>query len=149
MLETLNNKKFDITNPNDTLELANTIAKFATSGTPILLYGTLGVGKTFFTTQLIRTLTQNPNENVPSPTFSILQQYSCPTGTISHYDLYRIKDTNELFELNLDEALSSHITIIEWPEMIADYVDENFPHVDIHFAITKDSRTATITIHNI
>ena len=149
MFETINNKIFDITNPADTLKLANTIAKLATPGIPILLYGTLGVGKTFFTTALIRTLTNNPNENVPSPTFSILQQYTCPIGPISHYDLYRIKDANELFELNIDEALSSHITIIEWPEIIADYITENFSYIALHFTLKDNIRTVKIAINKI
>lgn len=140
----ITNTTFDITKPDETINLSKVIAQFATPGTPILLYGTLGTGKTFFTTHLIRTILKNPNEQIPSPTFSVLQQYQSDKTLISHYDLYRIKDAEELFELNIDEALQSHITIIEWPEIIEDYIKENFPYIAIKLSLNNNIRSATI-----
>ena len=148
-IESLIGTTIDISSPDATIAFAKRISTIVTPGTPILLYGTLGTGKTFFTTHLIRTLMNNENEPVPSPTFSILQQYITPAGsTISHYDLYRIKDANELFELNIDEALQNHITIIEWPEIIDDYIRDSFPYIAIKFTITPTTRTVSITSDN-
>ncbi len=122
----------DITKKEDTIKLATEFAKNVKTGNPILLYGTLGIGKTFFTSHLIQTLLKK-EEDIPSPTFSILQTYETKNQTISHYDLYRIKDANELFELDIDNSLKNNITIIEWPEIIEDYIKENFTYTSITF----------------
>ena len=81
--------KIDITNKNDLIKFAKQIASKVKVGCPILLFGNLGVGKTFFTTYLIRELV-GKDIRVPSPTFSLLQNYTCDKGNISHYDFYRI-----------------------------------------------------------
>lgn len=137
----------DISKPSDTIKFANDFAKRVRPGQPILLYGTLGVGKTFFTSHLIKALTKS-NTDVPSPTFSILQNYTCDIGDISHYDLYRIKGEDELFELDIDNALNNNITIIEWPEIIEDYVKENFNPVCLYFSLDKDKRIIEIKENN-
>ena len=133
----------DITKKSDTIKFANNFAKEVVTGTPILLYGTLGCGKTFFTSYLIKALTKS-DIDVPSPTFSILQNYSCNLGEISHYDLYRIKDASELYELDIDNALQNNITIIEWPEIIDDYIKENFRPICLYFSFKDNKRTIEI-----
>ena len=133
----------DITSKSDTIKFATNFAKKISCGTPILLYGTLGCGKTFFTSHLIKALTKSDIE-VPSPTFSIVQNYLCPLGEISHYDLYRIKSASELYELDIDNALKNNITIIEWPEIIEDYIKENFNPICIYFSYKNDKRTLEI-----
>ena len=135
--------KKDISKKSDTIKFASEFAKTIKQGTPILLYGTLGVGKTFFASEIIKTLT-TPTQNVPSPTFSILQTYTSSIGEIYHYDLYRIKDENELFELDIDNALKNHITIIEWPEIIEYYIKENFNPICIHFENKNNIRSIEI-----
>ena len=55
---------------------------------------------------------------VPSPTFTILEQYQTPLGLISHFDLYRIEHVDEIVELGFDEALTGSIALIEWPERL-------------------------------
>lgn len=135
--------KKDISQKSETIKFAIEFAKTITPGTPILLYGTLGVGKTFFTSEIIKTLTSK-SQSVPSPTFSILQTYTSIKGEIYHYDLYRIKDENELFELDIDNALKNHITIIEWPEIIENYIKENFNPICIYFENKDNIRTIEI-----
>lgn len=120
----------NISTEEETKQLAKKFAKTLKMGDIVLLYGTLGVGKTFFTRSIIQTLL-NSNTPVPSPTFTIVQNYDTPAGTISHYDLYRIEDANELFELDIDNSLKNNITIIEWPEIIEDYITENFNPIKI------------------
>ena len=133
----------DITKKSDTIKFANDFAKTISCGTPILLYGTLGCGKTFFTFHLIKALT-NSDIDVPSPTFSIVQNYSTPVGEVSHYDLYRVKDSSELYELDIDNALENNITIIEWPEIIADYIVENFKPIRLYFTYENGKRSVRI-----
>lgn len=135
--------KKDISKKSETIKLANEFAKTITKGTPILLYGTLGVGKTFFASEIIKALT-NPTQTIPSPTFSIVQTYTSSKGEIYHYDLYRIKDENELFELDIDNALKNNITLIEWPEIIEDYIKENFNPICIYLENNNNIRTIEI-----
>ena len=130
----------DITQKSDTIKFAKNFAKNVFAGRPILLYGTLGCGKTFFTSHLIKTLTKT-DIDIPSPTFSIVQNYQCEEKEISHYDLYRIKDANELYELDIDNALQNNITIIEWPEIIEDYIKENFDPICLYFNYENGKRS--------
>lgn len=129
----------DITQKSDTIKFATDFAKNVCAGRPILLYGTLGCGKTFFTSHLIKTLIKS-NIDVPSPTFSIVQNYNSEIGEISHYDLYRIKNADELYELDIDNALQNNITIIEWPEIIEDYIKENFNPICLYFTYENEKR---------
>ncbi len=129
----------NITKKADTIKFATDFAKGVCVGKPILLYGTLGCGKTFFTSHLIRALTKSDTD-VPSPTFSIVQNYNSKIGEISHYDLYRIKNTDELYELDIDNALQNNITIIEWPEIIEDYIKENFKPICLYFTYENGER---------
>lgn len=134
----------NISTEEETKQLAKKFAKTLKMGDIILLYGTLGVGKTFFTRSIIQTLL-NSNTPVPSPTFTIVQNYDTPAGTISHYDLYRIEDANELFELDIDNSLKNNITIIEWPEIIEDYITENFNPIKIKILNQDNIRKFHIT----
>lgn len=134
----------NISTEEETKQLAKKFAKTLKIGDIVLLYGTLGVGKTFFTRSIIQTLL-NSNTPVPSPTFTIVQNYDTPAGTISHYDLYRIEDANELFELDIDNSLKNNITIIEWPEIIEDYITENFNPIKIKILNQDNIRKFHIT----
>lgn len=134
----------NISTEEETKQLAKKFAKTLKRGDIVLLYGTLGVGKTFFTRSIIQTLL-NSNTPVPSPTFTIVQNYDTPAGTISHYDLYRIEDANELFELDIDNSLKNNITIIEWPEIIEDYITENFNPIKIKILNQDNIRKFHIT----
>lgn len=134
----------NISTEEETKQLAKKFAKTLKMGDIVLLYGTLGVGKTFFTRSIIQTLL-NSNTPVPSPTFTIVQNYDTPAGTISHYDLYRIEDANELFELDIDNSLKNNITIIEWPEIIEDYITENFNPIKIKILNQDNIRKFYIT----
>jgi tRNA threonylcarbamoyl adenosine modification protein YjeE len=110
--------KFMTQSESETVKEAEKLASGLKSGDVILLYGSLGSGKTVFARGLIRALAGNKTLEIPSPTFTLLQTYDSPKGSISHYDLYRLKDPDEMVELGWDESLQEGITIVEWPERL-------------------------------
>ena len=91
-------------------------------GNILCLFGELGSGKTTFARSVIRSIYKKQNSEAPhlikSPSFPILITYEVNNIEIYHYDLYRISNTSELFELNIFENLENSITLIEWPEII-------------------------------
>ena len=114
--------------------LARMLAATARPGQTILLDGPVGAGKTHFARAFIRARQGDAAEDVPSPTFTLVQTYDDPQGSeIWHADLYRLTDPSELAELGLDEALESAICLIEWPERL-----ERFPRDALTIAIQAD-----------
>jgi len=95
--------------------LAARLAAITERGDVLALEGPLGAGKTVFARGFIRALT-SPNEEVPSPTFTLVQVYEGAAGPVYHFDLYRIETADELYELGIEEAFAEGITLIEWPE---------------------------------
>ena len=102
--------------------LANKVAEKTTLGDILLLKGDLGTGKTTFTRFyineiFIRNLCKKPTF-IKSPSFPIMINYNVNNFEIFHYDLYRVKNSNEINELNIFENIKNNITLIEWPELI-------------------------------
>ena len=113
--------KIDLLFENDTKKLANTISKKIKIGDIIYLYGEIGVGKTTFVKYLINSLQKKNNLTVTeviSPTFALLNEYQIKQFKINHFDLFRIKSSEELENLDLFTDRSSSITLIEWPQKI-------------------------------
>lgn len=102
---------------DETAQAARGLAARLTVPAILLLHGPLGAGKSVFARALIRGLTQNPDEEVPSPTFTLVQTYDAACGRLWHFDLYRLKDPEEIYELGWEDALRD-IAIIEWPERL-------------------------------
>lgn len=85
----------------------------------LLLKGNLGAGKTTFTQFLLKKL--GSEDEVSSPTYSIVNEYSSPKGKIFHFDLYRLKNIDEVYDIGIEEYLdNSFLCIIEWPEVYED-----------------------------
>ena len=111
----------NIADEGETSLLAQRIAAQLRPRDVLLLSGKLGMGKTFFARSLIRAL-MGSDITVPSPSFSLVQTYDLPNQIILwHFDLYRIKRSEEIWELGLEEALSDGISLIEWPERMGNY----------------------------
>ncbi|MDF3047384.1 MAG: hypothetical protein K0R73_502 [Candidatus Midichloriaceae bacterium] len=104
--------------------LARELAMKAKIGDLYLLYGDLGAGKTTFTQAFTEHLGVNP-ESVNSPTFNLVHVYTAREFEVWHFDLYRLKNAEELRELGLSDAINSGVTIIEWPEIAGDIFPKN------------------------
>lgn len=114
-------------------------------GHVVLLYGDLGAGKTTFSRGLIQQITVEDHTEIVSPTFTLVQIYDVTQGSLYHYDLYRLDsgDASTLTELGWDDALSTGITLVEWPERLtAEYIP--LDALSIHITISPDqSREVT------
>lgn len=102
---------------SDTQALASQIAPLLRPGDVLLLEGPIGAGKSAFSRALIRARLGRM-EDVPSPTFTLVQTYEDPSGDIWHCDLYRLTHPDEAFELGLEEAFTAAICLIEWPDRL-------------------------------
>ncbi len=100
--------------PSATEVLGGALARLARPGDVIALWGDLGTGKTVLARAFIRALT-NAHEEVPSPTFTLVQTYDAPQGAIHHFDAYRLETPQEAFELGIEDAFCDGISLIEWP----------------------------------
>jgi tRNA threonylcarbamoyladenosine biosynthesis protein TsaE len=107
-----------------TEDFAERISSIAMTGDTILLHGEIGAGKTSFARAFIRALTFKTNE-IPSPTFTIVQTYESSKGEIWHCDLYRITDPDEAVELGLEDAFEDSIVLIEWPDRLGSILPTN------------------------
>jgi tRNA threonylcarbamoyladenosine biosynthesis protein TsaE len=113
-------------------------------GDAVCLYGPLGAGKTTLARGLIRALT-GPDEEVPSPTFTLVQLYDGPEFPISHFDLYRLEQASEADELGLEEALEDGAVLIEWPQRLGGRLPPD--RLDIEIAFDAEGRLARLTPH--
>lgn len=108
-----------LSSPEQTADLATRIAAALGPGDCLLLEGPIGAGKTHFARHLIQSLLLLP-EDVPSPTFTLVQTYDVPTGELWHADLYRLSSLGEIEELGLTEAFDSAVCLVEWPDRLAE-----------------------------
>ncbi len=102
----------------ETARLGAAIGRALRQGEAVCLSGPLGAGKSALARALVRALTQ-PDEEVPSPTFTLVQTYEGARLTVAHFDLYRLSGPDEAEELGLYEALDVGAAVIEWPERLA------------------------------
>ena len=105
---------------DQTSALAGALAPLLAGGDTLLLRGGVGAGKTHLARALIQARLARAGrlEEVPSPSFTLVQSYDDGTAEIWHADLYRLRDPAELFELGLDEAFGRAICLVEWPEIL-------------------------------
>lgn len=126
-------RSFDLQAEAETAALGREIARHLAAGDTVTLSGPLGAGKSVLARAIVRTFLAR--EDVPSPTFTLVQTYETQNFTISHVDLYRVKAASELRELGLDEALERGVLLIEWPDRMGmqlppDRLDIMFEAVD-------------------
>ena len=120
----------------DTREVAERVARLVGGGDLVTLSGDLGVGKTAFARALIRSMTGEPDLDVPSPTFTLMQVYEGADFPIVHADLYRIGNPSELTELGWDEATESALVLVEWAERAGGALPEE--RLDVRLTIPSN-----------
>lgn len=98
-----------------------------------LFFGEMGVGKTTLIKALVKTL--GSTDNVSSPTYSLVNEYLAKEKSIYHFDFYRIKDIEEVYDMGFEDYLSQDAyIIIEWPELIEPLWPEEFVRIDLSLA---------------
>ncbi|MBE5806256.1 MAG: tRNA (adenosine(37)-N6)-threonylcarbamoyltransferase complex ATPase subunit type 1 TsaE [Clostridiales bacterium] len=121
-------------NENETINLAKNIAKFLKHGNIIILSGDLGSGKTKFTQGILEYF--NLENEISSPTFTIVNEYNAENTNIYHFDVYRLSDSDEFFAIGGEEYLTNGICIIEWGEIIEDILPNDY----IKIIFSKDTQ---------
>lgn len=127
-----------LSSPEETTQLAQKIAAQLQPGDCLLLEGPIGAGKTHFARSLIQSLMTVP-EDVPSPTFTLVQTYDVANAELWHADLYRLSALEEIEELGLTEAFDDAICLIEWPDRLAELT----PSHALHLALTLETDLAS------
>jgi len=129
--------------PDATDRLATALAPLLRAGDAVLLSGDLGAGKSHLARRIIQSR-QAPHgrvEDVPSPTYTLVQTYEADGVEMIHADLYRLADPSELAELGLDDALGQAIALIEWPDRL-----DISPALALDVTLTPEGEGRQITI---
>lgn len=127
---------------------AERCAADARKGDVFALRGDLGAGKTTFARAFIHAFARTrgaPEEDVPSPTFTLVQLYEFSDVTIYHVDLYRIEGPEEVAELGLEDAFADGISLIEWPERLDGGLPPDRLELALDFSADPDARTCAVT----
>ncbi|HEY8573309.1 tRNA (adenosine(37)-N6)-threonylcarbamoyltransferase complex ATPase subunit type 1 TsaE [Phenylobacterium sp.] len=128
-----------------TARLGAAIAGKLAAGEAVCLSGPLGAGKSTLARALVRALT-TPDEDVPSPTFTLVQFYEGPRLKVAHFDLYRLSDPDEAYEIGLDEALEDGAAVIEWPERLEGRLPPDRLDVEIALGETGDDEARYVRL---
>ena len=131
-----------------TRRLAEDLAVLLRTGDCILLSGDLGAGKSTLSRALLRALSGDPDLEVPSPTFTLVQTYSLDRMEVAHFDLYRLEEPEEVEELGLADCLEVGAALIEWPEMAADFLPEDALWIQLRETDTEGEREARFWSQN-
>jgi tRNA threonylcarbamoyladenosine biosynthesis protein TsaE len=132
----------DLPDAEATARLGAGLARVLRIGDALCLKGPLGAGKSTLARGLVRALT-SPDEEVPSPTFTLVQTYEGPRFPVAHFDLYRLQRSEEVSELALEEALQAGAAVIEWPERLG--ADQPGDRLEIEIAWRGEARAARLT----
>ena len=127
-------------------KIADKIKKKLLPGDVVFLYGEIGVGKTTFARLLINSFENEKKlkkSEVLSPTFNIVFEYEIKEFTIKHFDLYRLKNDNDVKNIGLYENLEQSITLIEWPELIKNKPENR---LDLFFEYKEDYNERSLII---
>ena len=127
-----------------TAALARALAARARAGDLIALWGDLGAGKSVFARAFINARPGAPEE-VPSPSFTLVQVYERGPVPVAHFDLYRVERPEELVELGFEEALAQGIVLVEWPERLGPRLPPERLDLRLVFAARAEARRAELT----
>ncbi len=141
-------KNYESFSENDTFEIAKNIAKELKKGSIVCLDGELGVGKTIFAKGFAKGL--GIEDDITSPTFTLVQSYESLDNVLHHFDVYRISDESEMDEIGYEEYFfSDAICLIEWSSLIPDLIPENAIRISIEKDMEKGFDYRNINIEGI
>jgi N-acetylmuramate 1-kinase len=132
---------------DDMQRLAELIALKVRAGDIIALRGNLGAGKTTFARALLRVLLGDPEAEIPSPTFPLVQTYATPRIGVWHYDLYRLQGEEDLVEIGLPDDSARGLALVEWPERAGDALGDDRLDLLIEPGPTSELRLVTLDGH--
>lgn len=116
--------KYNISDLQETKKLSEKLGELLTPQDIVTFSGNLGAGKTTFVKFLIQSIVKQEIP-VTSPTFNLVQIYETKKFPIWHFDMYRLRDSDEVFELGYEEALSEGVSLIEWPEKMQEFLPKD------------------------
>ena len=125
----MNTYNFSSNSLDDTLMLGKNLASLLKKGDLVVLSGELGAGKTKFTEGFLKFF--KLEDEISSPTFNIVNEYKKDDISIYHFDVYRLEDVSEFYEIGGDEYFENGICLIEWGELIKDALPKAFISIDI------------------
>jgi tRNA threonylcarbamoyladenosine biosynthesis protein TsaE len=134
----------DLSSEHATHALAARLAGRARLGDVIALAGPLGAGKTSFARAFIRARF-DPAAEVPSPTFTLVEVYAGAGPAVWHFDLFRLKTPEEVWELGIEEAFADGISLIEWPERLGLLLPPEHLAIVLDFAAEPEARRAVLS----
>jgi len=136
---------FTFTQESETVEFAQSLAKKLKAGDVVRLLGPLGSGKSVIARTIIIAL-GTKEKHIPSPTYTLVQAYDDTTTPIAHMDLYRLEDSDEIFDLDIEYYLENGILLVEWPQIADMHLPKNC--ITIEFKPSQensDTREMTLT----
>ena len=141
-------REFTTNSPEETIALGRELAKLLVPPKLVLLRGDLGAGKTTLVKGIAQGFQAAAEEDVTSPTFTLIHEYRGPSATLYHIDLYRVDTQRELETLGLDDLMSDRsVLLIEWGEKFARFERER--DVEIAFARAgEDKRNIRVSLHD-
>lgn len=144
--------KFEIIvkSSDEMADFAAEIARESKLGDVIALKGTLGAGKSFFARSFINSLKKESEEKpceVLSPTFNLVYSYDTVKGEVFHFDLYRLKNMDELENIGFFDALKNGICLIEWPEIAGKFLQRNCLEIEIKIREDLGEEGREVIIH--
>ena len=142
----MSTKEFHINGVDELGQVADYLISLRNVSDIIAFYGTMGAGKTTLIKNLCHKM--GVTDEVNSPTFAIVNEYVTIEGeSVYHFDFYRIKKLEEVFEIGYDNYFySGNLCLLEWPEMIDPLMPDRFIRVEIALGETDDSRKISVSI---
>ena len=145
----IKDSKIDITSEKSTKELAKKFTEYLKGGEFIFLFGEMGVGKSTFVKYFIneyQKINDLPQTEITSPTFSLLNEYQVKDIRIKHYDLFRINRKEDIDNVDIFEKDNKLITLVEWPQLIADKEDIKFIALTFNYLNELNDRSVDIKV---